>query len=83
MKYTFRAKSLVQNFQPETNRNLSAEDHAATVIQKAFRGYLQRKLFLLELNELFLDRDQSRAIELEVVSEDDLGWLSKTQKQAL
>ena len=56
MKFTFRAKSLVQNFQPETNRNLSAEDHAATVIQKAFRGYLQRKLFLLELNELFLDR---------------------------
>ena len=57
------------------------EDRAATVIQKAFRGYIQRKLFLLELNELFLDRDQTRAIELEVISEDDLGPLSKTKKQ--
>ena len=60
---------------------MSVEDRAATVIQKAFRGYLQRKLFLLELNELFLDRDQTRAIELEVISEDDLGQLSRTGKQ--
>ena len=79
-KFIFRAKSIVQNFKPETNRKLTVEDRAATVIQKAFRGYLQRKLFLLELNELFLDRDQTRAFELEVASEDDLGRLSKKLK---
>ena len=53
----------------------SLQDRAAITIQKAYRGYVQRKLYLFTLNEDFLLSDRQRAEELEIDDLDDLELL--------
>jgi hypothetical protein len=76
-KVFVRAITLVSSFAPRNTQNLSRQEHAAVTIQKAYRGYIQRKLYLLGLNEDFLVADQQRAEELAFDDdEDDMELLS-------
>jgi len=46
------------------NVNATAEERAAICIQKCWRGYIQRKRYLKELNEAFFDEDERRVEEM-------------------
>ena len=75
-KVFVRAITLVSSFASRNTQNLSRQDRAAITIQKAYRGYIQRKLYLFGLNEDFLIADQQRAEELaHSDDEDDLELL--------
>ena len=60
---------------------MTREERAAVTIQKTYRGYVQRKLYLFELNEEFLTSDRARANELEINSDsdDDLEFLEELE----
>ena len=69
----FRARTLVSSFTQHNTQELTREERAAVTIQKAYRGYVQRKLYLFDLNEDFLTSDRVRASELELNSDSDDG----------
>ena len=46
------------------NVNATAEERAAICIQKFWRGYIQRKRYLKNLNEAFFDEDERRVEEM-------------------
>merc|ERR1712131_138409 len=68
-----RARTLVSSFTQHNTQELTREERAAVTIQKAYRGYVQRKLYLFDLNEDFLTSDRVRASELELNSDSDDG----------
>ena len=70
-----RAITLVSSFTLGNIQKTSLQDRAAITIQKAYRGYVQRKLYLFTLNEDFLLSDRQRAEELESDDLDDLELL--------
>lgn len=46
------------------NVNATAEERAAICIQKCWRGYIQRKRYLKQLNEAFFEEDERRVEEM-------------------